>query len=46
MIGDDVVGILLGTSELFYHGRTFEISDLCVAPQYQHHGVAGKLLIQ
>ena len=30
-----VVGFLLGTSMLFHYGRTFEINDLAVDPDYQ-----------
>lgn len=39
-----VAGFLLGTSMLFHYGRTFEINDLAVAPEYQGHGIA-KLLM-
>jgi len=40
-----VVGFILGTSMLFYYGRTFEINDLAVDPAYQRRGVA-KLLME
>lgn len=39
-----VVGFLLGTSMLFHYGRTFEINDLAVDPQYQGNGIAKKLM--
>jgi ribosomal protein S18 acetylase RimI-like enzyme len=29
---------------LFHYGRTFEINDLAVAPQYQRKGIASHLL--
>ena len=41
-----VVGFLLGTSMLFHYGRTFEINDLAVDPEYQNKGIGGKLLEQ
>lgn len=39
-----VVGFLLGTSMLFHYGRTFEINDLAVDPDYQGCGIASALL--
>ena len=39
-----VVGFLMGTSMLFHYGRTFEINDLAVGPQYQGCGVAKHLM--
>ena len=39
-----VVGFLLGTSMLFHYGRTFEINDLAVDPDYQGRGIASTLL--
>lgn len=39
-----IVGFLLGTSMLFHYGRTFEINDLAVLPEYQRNGIATKLL--
>ena len=39
-----VAGFILGTSMLFHYGRTFEINDLAVDPEYQRHGIAKKLL--
>ena len=39
-----VVGFILGASMLFHYGRTFEINDLAVAPEYQGHGIASLLL--
>ncbi len=41
---DKVVGFILGTSMLFHYGRTFEINDLAVDPEYQRHGIAGELM--
>lgn len=38
------VGFLLGTSMLFHYGRTFEINDLAVAPEYQRRGIGAALL--
>lgn len=43
---DRVAGFILGTSMLFHYGRTFEINDLAVDPEYQHHGIGQKLLDQ
>lgn len=39
-----IVGFLLGTSMLFHYGRTFEINDLAVDPDYQGRGIASVLL--
>ena len=39
-----VVGFILGTSMLFHYGRTFEINDLAVDPDYQCRGIATELL--
>ena len=39
-----VVGFILGTSMLFHYGRTFEINDLAVDPEYQRRGIAAELL--
>ena len=39
-----VVGFILGTSMLFHYGRTFEINDLAVNPEYQRRGIAKELL--
>ena len=41
-----VAGFILGTSMLFHYGRTFEINDLAVDPQYQRQGIARKLMDQ
>ncbi len=41
---DGVVGIILGSSMLFHYGRTFEINDLAVAPEYQKSGIGRALL--
>ena len=43
VMDDKVVGFLLGTSMLFHAGRTFEINDLTVDPEYQGRGIAKKL---
>ncbi len=39
-----VVAFLLGTSMLFHYGRTFEINDLAVDPEYQGKGIAKTLM--
>lgn len=39
-----VAAFLLGTSMLFHYGRTFEINDLAVDPDYQGRGIASILL--
>ena len=36
----------MGTSMLFHYGRTFEINDVAVAPQYQRQDIASRLLEQ
>ena len=41
---DKAVGFILGTSMLFHYGRTFEINDLAVDPEYQRQGIAGELM--
>ena len=46
VVDGEVAGFILGTSMLFHYGRTFEINDLAVAPQYQRQGIASKLLKQ
>jgi len=43
-IDGKVVGFILGTSMLFHYGRTFEINDLAVAPEYQRRGIGAALL--
>ncbi|MBQ7653731.1 MAG: GNAT family N-acetyltransferase [Clostridia bacterium] len=43
-IDGKVVGFILGSSMLFSYGRTFEINDLAVDPEYQKRGIATKLL--
>lgn len=45
-VDGEVIGFILGTYMLFHYGRTFEINDLAVAPQYQHNGIASRLLEQ
>ena len=44
VIGDKVVGFILGASMLLHYGRTFEINDLAVDPHYQGRGIAVTLL--
>lgn len=44
VIDGEVAGFILGTSMLFHYGRTFEINDLAVAPEYQRRGIGAKLL--
>ena len=44
IIDGQIAGFILGTSILFYYGRTFEINDLAVDPAYQHRGVARQLM--
>lgn len=39
-----VVGFILRTSMLFHYGRTFEINDLAVDPEFQRRGIAKELL--
>lgn len=44
VVGCDVVGFILGSSMLFHYGRTFEINDLAVTPEFQGQGIGKKLL--
>ncbi len=44
LVKGEVAGFILGTSMLFHYGRTFEINDLAVAPEYQRRGIARRLL--
>ncbi len=44
VIDGEIVGFVLGTSMLFHYGRTFEINDLAVSPEFQHRGIGAKLL--
>lgn len=44
IIGDRIAGFILGTSMLFHYGRTFEINDLAVDPEYQKQGIAKELM--
>lgn len=46
VVDDEVAGFILGTSMLFHYGRTFEIDDLAVHPDYQNQGIATILLQQ
>ena len=42
--GGKVAGFVLGISMLFHYGRTFEINDLAVDPEFQKQGIAKKLM--
>ena len=42
--GDKIAGFIVGTSMLFHNGRTFEINDLAVDPEYQGRGIGTMLL--
>ena len=44
VVDGHVAAFLLGTSMLFHYGRTFEINDLAVDPDYQGRGIASILL--
>ena len=44
VVNGEVAGFILGASMLFHYGRTFEINDLAVHPDYQRQGIASKLL--
>lgn len=44
VVGGKIIGFILGTSMLFHYGRTFEINDLAVAPEYQKQGIGAALL--
>ena len=44
VVDGEVVGFVLGESMLFHYGRTFEINDLAVLPEYQGKGIASLLL--
>ncbi len=44
VLDGNVTGFILGTSMLFHYGRTFEINDLAVDPEYQRRGIAKQLL--
>ena len=46
IVDGKVAGFILGTTMLFHYGRTFEINDLAIAPQFQHRGLASQLLRQ
>lgn len=46
MLDNKVVGFILGTSMLFHYGRTFEINDLAVDPDFQQRGIGKELLEQ
>ena len=44
VIDGEIAGFIMGTSMMFFYGRTFEINDLCVDPAYQHRGIAKQLM--
>ncbi len=44
LVDGKVAGFILGTSMLFSYGRTFELNDLAVAPEFQHQGIGKELL--
>jgi len=44
MVDGEIAGFILGTSMLFHYGRTFEINDLAVSPEYQNRGLAKQLM--
>lgn len=44
VLPSSVAGFILGTSMLFHYGRTFEINDLAVDPEYQRKGIAKGLM--
>lgn len=46
VLDNKVVGFILGTSMLFHYGRTFEINDLAVDPDFQQRGIGKELLEQ
>ncbi len=46
VIDGKIIGFILGTYMQFHYGRTFEINDLAVDPQYQRRGIATTLLKQ
>lgn len=46
LVDGSIAGFILGTSMLFHYGRTFEINDLAVAPEFQRKGVATLLMEQ
>ncbi len=44
VLDGQVAGFILGASMLFHYGRTFEINDLAVDPEFQGRGIATELL--
>ncbi len=44
LVDGTVAGFILGGSMLFHYGRTFEINDLAVAPEFQRRGIAKRLM--
>ena len=44
VVNGEVAGFILGASMLFHYGRTFEINDLAVHPDYQRQGIGSRLL--
>jgi len=43
-VDGQVAGFLMGSSQLFHFGRTFDISDLAVDPEFQGQGIGTALL--
>jgi len=44
LVDGQVVGFILGSYAVFHFGRTFEISELAVLPEYQSRGIATRLV--
>ena len=44
VVDGEIAGFILGTSMLFHYGRTFEINDLAVSPEYQKKGIAKQMM--
>jgi len=44
LVDGKIAGFILGTSMLFHYGRTFEINDLAVDPEFQGRGIGTALL--
>lgn len=44
LVHGKIAGFILGTSMLFHYGRTFDVNDLAVAPEFQRQGIARRLL--
>ncbi len=46
VVDGEIAGFILGTSMMFHYGRSFDLNDLAVHPDYQRQGLAKKLLDQ